>query len=176
MAHHKLHTEYSQIYQSILDYGKADLVLGAGDSQDLAQPYFDKFRELGYNVITQNDFEKDNMVIQRTHLPIFGQFKGDHLAYYIEQPQNEPNLTHLTHQAINKLGANNTPFFLMVECSVGDSESNGNISRTVGEMIEADYLLRYLINRASASPNMHVIVAADHETGGLTIPNDLSTL
>ena len=43
-------------------------------------------------------------------------------------------------------------------------------------MIEADYLLRYLINRTSTNPNMHVIGAADHETGGLTIPDDLSEL
>lgn len=66
------------------------------------------------------------MIIQRTHLPIFGQFKGKQLAYYIDQPQNEPNLTHLTHQAINKLGANNTPFFLMVECSLNDVGSHKN--------------------------------------------------
>ena len=43
-------------------------------------------------------------------------------------------------------------------------------------MIEADYLLRYLINRTKQNPNLHVIVAADHETGGLTIVSGLSSL
>lgn len=62
------------------------------------------------------------MIVQRTHLPIFGQFAGTQLAHFIDQPQNEPNLTHLTHQAINKLGPDNTPFFLVVACSLtGDT-------------------------------------------------------
>ena len=43
-------------------------------------------------------------------------------------------------------------------------------------MLEADHLLRYLINRTATNPNLHVLVAADHETGGLTIPSDLSAL
>ena len=63
----------------------------------------------------------------------------------------------------------------MIECSLNDYGShNNNASQTIGEMIEADYLLRYLINRTKENPNLHIIVAADHETGGLTIPGDLS--
>lgn len=76
LAHHANRTEYAQIYESIADYGKADLILGAGDQDDLARPYLDRFRKLGYNVIGQEDFEKDSMIVQRTHLPLFGQFKG----------------------------------------------------------------------------------------------------
>ena len=51
LAHNPDRKEYSQIYQSIVDYNKADLILGAGDTDDLAQPYFEKFKNLGYNVV-----------------------------------------------------------------------------------------------------------------------------
>ena len=84
LAHHSNRKEYSKIYQSIVDYGKADLVLGAGDTDDLAKPYFEQFKTLGYNVLTQDDYEKDHMVIQKTHLPLFGQFGGEQLAYYVD--------------------------------------------------------------------------------------------
>ena len=47
----------------MLHYNKADLILGAGDTDELARPYMDQFKTLGYNVLGQSDYENDPLII-----------------------------------------------------------------------------------------------------------------
>ena len=63
-------------------------------------------------------------------------------------------------------------FFLMVEGSQIDFACHGNDStRMMDEMLDFDYAVKVALDYAKEKGNTLVVVTADHETGGLTLPD-----
>lgn len=63
-------------------------------------------------------------------------------------------------------------FFLMVEGSQIDFACHGNDSTwMVDEMVDFSYAIQVALNYAEEHGNTLVVVTADHETGGLTMPD-----
>jgi alkaline phosphatase len=102
-------------------------------------------------------------------------YPGDELPF-VAHGRNPEYLPRATDKALEILTAN-TPrsaggFFLMVEGSHIDSGSHENNHEVMlGEMREFDAAVGRAFDYADAHPGTLVIVLADHETGGLTIPS-----
>jgi alkaline phosphatase len=76
-----------------------------------------------------------------------------------------------TETALNILDNNKKGFFLMVEGSHIDKEAHAKDSMgVVEEMIDFDKVVGKVLEFAKKDGNTLVIVTADHETGGITIP------
>ncbi|CAL6089425.1 Alkaline_phosphatase [Hexamita inflata] len=157
------------IYQSMLDYSKADLIVGAG--YEHAKPFESKFKAQKYNFITPTAFKNNKNIINETSLPLITTMDdSEYIPFFMDEP--ESTLIRVVRQSINRLNQTG-PFFLMVECSLvdfGGHENNG--TKMVGDMIEADMLLRELMEMK----DLKTVVVADHETGGVTITGDLKGL
>jgi alkaline phosphatase len=69
------------------------------------------------------------------------------------------------------LSAKKQPFFLMIESAMIDSGGHSNSTATiVEEMIDFDQVIGEMIRFADKNPGTLLIITADHETGGVSIP------
>ena len=74
-------------------------------------------------------------------------------------------------QASSYLGKGESPFFLMVEAAKIDSGGHSNSPSTiVTELLDFDRTIAEAIRYADTHPGTLVLVTADHETGGVTLP------
>ncbi len=74
-------------------------------------------------------------------------------------------------QASSYLGKGKTPFFLMLEAAKIDSGGHANAPSTiVTELLDFDRAIAEAIRYADTHPGTLVLVTADHETGGVSIP------
>jgi alkaline phosphatase len=80
-------------------------------------------------------------------------------------------------QSLRFLSQKNAPIFLMLESAMIDSGGHSNHSAlVVEEMLDFDRTIGELIRYVDAHPGTLLIVTADHETGGIAIPQgDVST-
>ena len=79
---------------------------------------------------------------------------------------------------LNKLDRDQKPFFLMVEGSQIDWGGHANeVDYVVSEFNDFDAAIQTVLDFTIDHPNTLVIVTADHETGGLSIPKgDIKTM
>jgi len=90
------------------------------------------------------------------------------------EPESEHNLATLTAIALQIL-ENENGFFLMVEGSKIDSHSHSNdMNKMLAEFWIFNAAVLVALEFAQAHPDTTVIVTSDHETGGLTLPDELS--
>ncbi|HSF53626.1 MAG TPA: alkaline phosphatase [Algoriphagus sp.] len=74
-------------------------------------------------------------------------------------------------EALEYLGRKNTAFFLMIESAMIDSGGHANSTSTiVTEMLDFDILIGEMVKYADQNPGTLLIITADHETGGVSIP------
>jgi alkaline phosphatase len=74
--------------------------------------------------------------------------------------------------ALKSLDDAENGFFLMVEGSQIDFACHGNDSTwMMDEMLDFDYAVKVALDYAKEKGNTLVVVTADHETGGLTLPD-----
>jgi len=82
-------------------------------------------------------------------------------------------LARSTSIALDILGNGGSGFFLMVEGSQIDYGGHtGDIKRLIGDMKDFERAVRTSFDYADNHPGTLVVVLADHETGGLTIPSN----
>ena len=80
-------------------------------------------------------------------------------------------LAEATNSALQFLGKKNKPFFLMVEGAKIDSYAHENdIGGVISEGIGFDKAVSAALKYADSNAGTLVIITADHETGGLTLP------
>lgn len=80
-------------------------------------------------------------------------------------------LAEATKNGIEFLSSKNKPFFLMVEAAQIDSNGHyNNVGGIVSEGVDFDRAITEAVKFADTSGNTLVIVTADHETGGFSIP------
>jgi alkaline phosphatase len=76
-----------------------------------------------------------------------------------------------TISALEFLARKSSPFFLMVEAADIDSGGHSNnTSMIVSEMLDFDEVIGAVIRFADENPGTLVLITADHETGGVSIP------
>jgi len=88
--------------------------------------------------------------------------------------ERSPTLPRMTSAALEILARDPEGFFLMVENEGSDDPAHRNVpaDALVAEMLEFDDAVRVALAFQRAHPRTLVVVTADHETGGLTLPED----
>lgn len=81
------------------------------------------------------------------------------------------NLAISTKRALNALDKRKKPFFLLVEGAKIDSYGHeNNVAGVIEEGIEFDRAITEALKYADANKRTLVLITADHETGGLSLP------
>ncbi len=144
-----------------------DVFIGGGKKYFLErsdnQNLIDKLKENNYNVA----YTLDEVKAVKT-----GKLAG---LLYEDQSPNMPErgnmLTEGTMAAIDILDNNKKGFFLMIEGSQIDwACHDNNADQTVKEILDFDKIIGKVLDFAEKDGNTLVIITADHETGGMTIP------
>jgi len=121
-------------------------------------------------------------------LPILGLYNNStHLAYEIDRQQQaeetrEPSLTEMTEVALNALSKStackgrkcrSTPgYFIMIEASRIDHALHANDPVAhLHDVLEYQHLVEFVKDWIDQHPDTAMISVADHETGGLTLPD-----
>lgn len=159
---------YEDIAVQMAESDKLNLMIGGGrkhfnqrkDSLDLIQRMEN---ELGWKVYDtlygiDTDCKKYAVLANDGHMP--------------KMPERGDFLPKATRIAIETLDKNEKGFFLMVEGSQIDFACHANDSATmVEECVDFSNAIQVALDYAKAKGNTLVLVTADHETGGLTMPD-----
>ncbi len=125
----------------------------------------DELRAKGYQIVyTQEELNgiasgKVAALLANSHLP---EILGGRDPMY---------LARTTDKALEILSQNGKGFFVMIEGSMIDGGGHDNdIDKVIAETLDFDRAVGRAFDFADAHPGTLVVVTADHETGGLTIP------
>ena len=152
-----------------LKNGTLDLLLGGGNSyfhNETTEPVLETAIENGSFNFT-NSFEEAKSMAT----PILGLFDEEEIDTF---DQSLPTIADMTSLALEKLSKDENGFFLMVEGSQIDSYAGDDIEKSAHETFRFDQAVAVVLNFIKDNPDTVLIVTADHETGGLIIPEELN--
>ena len=160
------HTDYRGLFNTILKQminAEIDVMYGGGIEYTSTAKTQARLADRGYTYIET----ADELFSADLEAPVMGAFNWSGMA-----AGTLPSLTDMTASALDLLD-NDDGFFLMVEESYIDIwEAELNMERTLKEMQSFDKCIDYTLSWAEEHPGTLVIVTADHETGGVTVPED----
>ncbi|KGA98932.1 alkaline phosphatase [Alkalihalobacillus alcalophilus ATCC 27647 = CGMCC 1.3604] len=157
---------------------KVDVLLGGGKSNFLpeseggTQPKQHVVEEAmmkGFQFVETRD---ELLAIQEDYPKLLGLFAADAMASELERESttNEPSLAEMTEVAIQTLSKQENGFFLMVEGSQIDWAGHAHDAAWAMTDTEAfEAAIQKAIEFAEQDGNTLVVVAGDHETGGMTV-------
>jgi len=164
-AHHPERDDIDKIAQ-FLPASKLDLFIGGG-KRDFTQFGTDRLKELeenGFSMmkslgeIAGSPAEKVAYFASSSGMPTMAKGREDFLLSSCKN-------------AISFFESKKSPFFLIVEAAMIDSGGHANNRKTVvTELLDFDQTIGSLIQYADQNPSTLIIITADHETGGLTLP------
>lgn len=160
------HTDYRGLFNVILKHmvnAKVDVLYGGGSEYTDTAKMQARFENNGYTYIKT----ADELYAGGFEAPVIGAFNfGGMYAGGL------PSLTDMTASALELL-ENEDGFFLMVEESYIDiCEADLDIQGAIKEMQAFDKCIDYTLSWAEKHPGTLVIVTADHETGGVLVPEE----
>jgi alkaline phosphatase len=167
VAHNADRDNYEEIAVDFLN-GTIDLFIGGGadnfkarkDSADLTIDLKTQGFDIVYTLEDMNNSKSDKLaaLLAKGHMPKASAGRAGALEA-------------MTRKAIETLSRNKKGFFLMVEGSMIDwGGHENNIDYVVNEMIDLDQAIGVAYDYAVNTKNTLIIVTADHETGGLSLP------
>ena len=164
VAHNSSRSNYQQILREMIN-ANVNVMFGGG-SQYYQSPKVQKaIDENGYKYISS---EEELNALSKEDDKVLGMFAYDNIG----SAEKTPSLMNMTSKALDMLD-NDKGFFLMVEGSNIDSyEHNQNMEQVLGQMQGFDQTVDYVLRWAQEHPGTLVIVTADHETGGVTLPDN----
>ncbi len=145
-------------------------------AEDLSKSKFSLFIGGGAQDFQNNGISTGFTMLKS--IEAIGGSKLDRVGYFLSEDK-VPGVLHgrgnqlaeVTRNGLEFLKSKNKPFFLMVEAAQIDSNSHlNNVSGIVSEGIDFDRAITEAVKFADASGNTLVIVTADHETSGFSIP------
>lgn len=159
-----------QTQEIAADYLKSDIdvFIGGGrkdfeernDKRNISSELKAKNYQLVYSLedLQKTKSGKVGALLAEDHLPEISKQRGDMLSMS-------------TKKALELLSQNDKGFFLMIEGSQIDwGNHKNNINYVVDEMLDFDKAIGVALDFLSKNENTLLIVTADHESGGLTIP------
>ncbi|WP_324025380.1 alkaline phosphatase [Maribacter sp. BPC-D8] len=157
-AHQKDRSDVREIAGD-LSKSKLSLFVGGG-----SEDFQGKERVVGYDMLDKVD--------------AIGSSKSDKVGFFISEKEvpsvlngRGSVLAEATKNGIQFLSSKNKPFFLMVEGAQIDNYGHtNNVSGIVSEGIDFDRAITEAVKYADKMGNTLVIVTADHETSGFSIP------
>ncbi|WP_338222642.1 alkaline phosphatase [Algoriphagus confluentis] len=160
-AHHPERDDTDQI-AAFLPKSALSLVIGGG--KNTFSPLQSELVKEGFILVDQ--------------LEGLGEMGADRIAYF-SSPGSNPSmekgrgdfLTQSAVEALQFFGQKKTPFFLVIESAMIDSGGHSNSTSTiVTEMLDFDRLIGEMMRFADQNPGTLLLITADHETGGVSIP------
>ncbi|RTE52053.1 alkaline phosphatase [Arenibacter aquaticus] len=158
-AHQKDRDDIPGITRDLLK-SKLSLFVGGGASnfnkQELEEHHFTMLEDL--DKIGSSKKDKIGVFIAENEVPSILDGRG-------------PVLAKATKNGLQYLDAKKQPFFLMVEAAQIDSYGHKNeVSGIISEGLDFDEAIAEAIKFADKTGNTLVVITADHETSGFTIP------
>ncbi len=145
--------------------GTLDLVLGGGKQYYEAKANAEALAAARESGVTYTNRWDEASGAQ---LPVLGLFAEDMMD---TTDDKIPAVAELTACALESLSQDENGFFLMVEGSQIDSYGEKNeFERQVKELYDFDCAVAVAMRYVALHPDTVLIVTADHETGGVTIP------
>ena len=174
-SHVDVRSEQKCIASQMTDAG-VDVMLGGGRGFFLPQSTEGSYREDEEDLIAELREKKYTVISKREELA--GVKKGKLAGFFAYGPlymddnyDDEPSLQEMTAKAIQLLSKNKKGFFLMVEGSQIDWACHENeVNKMVKRTLLFDMAVGEALAFAKEDGHTLVIVTADHETGGVTIP------
>lgn len=165
VAHNSSRSNYQQILRGMVK-SEVNVMFGGGaqfyKNSEKVRNVVDEYK---YNYITT---EKELLSLTAEDDKVLGMFAYDNMG----AADMWPSLTTMTSKALEML-ENDNGFFLMVEGSNIDVyEAEEDMENTLKQMQSFDQSVDYVLNWAEEHPGTLVIVTADHETGGVQIPEN----
>jgi alkaline phosphatase len=171
--HHPDRGDAFIIAEKYVDSG-IDMLLGAGWNYFLPEGEGGE-RTDGRNLISEMEANGYIYIDQEEELSQIS--SQDQVIAFLEggdlqrAPERGKQMTQLTEAALERLSQNPDGFFMMIEGSQIDWAGHDNDAEwMMNEMIDFDTVLGQVLEFAENDGNTLVIVTADHETGGLTLP------
>ncbi|MHA7128958.1 alkaline phosphatase [Algoriphagus namhaensis] len=160
-AHHPERDDSFQI-AAFLANSPLDLVMGGG--KDAFSPFLNQMSAAGYSFADS--------------LSQIGALKSGKVAFFSSAGSNLSMLAgrgNFLSQSVNEalafLQAKDQPIFLMLESAMIDSGGHANSSATiVTEVLDFDQVVGEVLRFADENPGTLVLITADHETGGVSLP------
>ena len=160
--------QYEEIAVQMAENPYLNLIIGGGmkyfnqrkDSLDLVARMENELGWKVYDTLDNIDItcKKYAVMANDNHMPPAAE-RGDFLPRAVKT-------------ALKTLDSAENGFFLMVEGSQIDFACHGNDSTwMMDEMLDFDYAVKVALDYAKEKGNTLVVVTADHETGGLTMPD-----
>lgn len=164
IAHQTSRGMYPELAKDFLNT-RADVLIGGGKVLFDTNNVTSQMIENGYEVAYDLDSIKSG-----SEKPLACFVADDHPKRILDgRGDMLPKATQL---ALNRLITNKNGFFLMVEGSQIDWGGHSNdIDYITSELIDFDQAVGVAFDFADSHPGTLVIVTADHETGGLTLPS-----
>lgn len=141
-----------------------DVLLGGGADQ-FKPAQLAAFRSKGYALV------RNGAELKAANAPrLLGLFAEESMAYAIDRDAGEPSFADMMRAALKALSANSPRgFFLFIENENTDTAGHRNDAAALMRDLWAfDEALRVALEFQRGSPDTLVIVAGDHETGGLS--------
>lgn len=179
-AHQKGRGDYDEITTQIFETNTVDVLMGGGIYRDqyTEKQIRDRAAETGFKVFDCNNFA-DLTPANVGAARVLGLFDtNDNKMLDFESSRSadcrEPHLSEMTAKALALLAPGKKGFFLMVESGSIDWACHGNNAvQAIGEVKELDRTVAQTVEflkREKMLDDTLIIVTADHETGGMTIP------
>lgn len=149
-----------------------DIILGGGyknfrkkDKRGLT--LLDAYKKQGYEVVTTKE-----ELLKSNHTQLLGLFNESHLNFQLDKEEltsNEPSLKEMTQKSLEILSSDDKGFFAMIEGGRIDHASHSSdITGIWKETVAFDEVVKECVEWAKKRDDTLVIVAADHETMGLS--------
>ncbi|MBR5465566.1 MAG: alkaline phosphatase [Alistipes sp.] len=143
-----------------------DVMIGGG-SRWLTEAHRTALTEKGYTLaFTRED------ALAATSAPLLAMVEEEYLP---KAPERGEFIPQATAKALELLSKDEDGFMLMVEGSQIDGAGHGNnAAHLLAEMQDFEKVIRLAVDFANTHPGTLVVVVADHETGGLSMPSGKS--
>lgn len=149
--------------------GSLDLILGGGYKYYDANMNTDA---LAGAVDAGVTYTKNWDEVTEAKLPVLGLFAENMMNTTDSQL---PTIAEMTTYALDKLSEDENGFFLMVEGSQIDTYGEANdFERQVKELYDFDCAVAVAMRYVALHPDTVLIITADHETGDVTLPIELT--
>jgi alkaline phosphatase len=173
-VHHNDRGEQFTIAEKFVDSG-IDMIMGAGwdwflpesegGKREDEQNLITEMKEMGYVYIDRD--EDLNRMQGEEKVLVF--LEGGSMP---PAPERGNRFVNLTKAALAELSQQNNGFFLLIEGSQIDWAGHQNDEEwLLAEMADFDAVIAEVLDFAEKDGNTLVVVTADHETGGLTLPS-----
>lgn len=186
-SHVEHRSNETEIARQYIQESDVDVILGGGKNNFLPTSeggkqaelnLIDEAQEKGFQFVENRDQLKniENVDVEKGE-KLLGLFAGEALAPEFDRiDTEEPSLAEMTETAIDTLSQDKDGFFLMVEGSQIDwaGESN-DAAYAMHETKAFEEAVQEAIEFAKEDGNTLVVVAGDHETGGMSVGSSSSS-